>query len=111
MFSLCLINIRIINKNSTQNCLFTNVGKNSKITKLHATDVRHETEEILVMINIIIQTTAVNRKNNQEIEAIVPKYVAIPFPPLNFNQIGKICPIVGAARISKLQHSDSVDKK
>ena len=24
---------------------------------------------------------------------IIPKYVATPFPPLNFNQAGKICPI------------------
>ena len=34
-----------------------------------------------------------NRKNLYESAKIIPRYVATPLPPLNFNQTGKIWPI------------------
>ena len=33
------------------------------------------------------------KKNLKDKAKITPRYVATPFPPLNFNQIGKICPM------------------
>ena len=31
--------------------------------------------------------------NEKEIPKMMPRYTATPFPPLNFNHNGKICPI------------------
>jgi len=52
-------------------------------------------EDIEEYLNIKNTTDQVkiNRKLNPYDNANkIPKYVATPFPPLNFNQIGKICP-------------------
>ncbi len=46
-------------------------------------------------LNINKTTSQVNTKrklNWKDSAVIAPKYVATPFPPLNFNQIGNICP-------------------
>ena len=43
-------------------------------------------ENIIQLITKII-------KNLKDIAKIIPRYVATPFPPLSFNQIGKIWPI------------------
>jgi hypothetical protein len=39
------------------------------------------------------QIIQVINPNNKLIEITIPMYVATPFPPLNFNQIGKQCPM------------------
>ena len=45
-----------------------------------------------------------NRLNCIDKAKRIPKYVATPLPPLNFNHTGKICPI-NAARADKLTKS------
>ena len=44
------------------------------------------------------------KKNLKDKAKITPRYVATPFPPLNFNQIGKICPMkqINADKETKL---------
>ena len=46
-------------------------------------DVVADNSQIIQVIN----------PNNKLIEITIPMYVATPFPPLNFNQIGKQCPM------------------
>ena len=51
-----------------------------------------DTEEYLNINDTTIHVI-INKKNNCIDKApITPKYVATPFPPLNFNHTGKICP-------------------
>ena len=49
-------------------------------------------EEYFVIKAIINQDKQKNNPSLNDKTKIIPKYVATPFPPLNFNQIEKICP-------------------
>ena len=51
---------------------------------------RDDMRDIVADNSQIIQ---VINPNNKLIELTIPMYVATPFPPLNFNQIGKQCPM------------------
>jgi hypothetical protein len=54
--------------------------------------INEEREEIFEMYKITIQLiTKINPRFNEKAKR-TPRYTAIPFPPLNLNQIGKICP-------------------
>ena len=49
-------------------------------------------DEYLKINKKINQTDPNIIANLKDKHKIMPKYVATPLPPLNFNQIGKICP-------------------
>ncbi len=51
-----------------------------------------ESDEYLDIKYVIIQTKPKTIPNKKFIEKSIPTYVATPFPPLNFNQIGTRCP-------------------
>jgi len=44
------------------------------------------TKEIAIHVNMNKKLNSIDKANR------IPKYVATPLPPLNFNQIGKTCP-------------------
>ena len=49
-------------------------------------------EEYFVIVAIIIQAIQKNNPSFKDKAKIIPRYVAIPFPPLNFIQIGNMWP-------------------
>ena len=49
-------------------------------------------EEYFVKNAVITQVIKKNKPWIKEIEKLIPINTAIPFPPLNFNHIGKTCP-------------------
>ena len=51
-----------------------------------------ETEEYLNIRETTLQVKINNNPKAGDKANKTPKYVATPLPPLNFNQIGKICP-------------------
>ena len=55
-------------------------------------EISEDKEEYFDKYKTIIQlTTKINPRQIEKAKR-TPRYTAIPFPPLNFNQIGKICP-------------------
>jgi hypothetical protein len=65
-------------------------------------------EDVFVKKYTIAHINSVTKSTLKFNAHSTPKYVAIPFPPLNFNQIGNMCPRTGAAMFSKLITSLSV---
>ena len=60
--------------------------------KIINVDMSEDKDEYFDRYKTIIQLmTKINPKEIEKAKRI-PRYTAIPFPPLNFNQIGKICP-------------------
>ena len=59
------------------------------IEKLPTND---DKDEYLNIKNVINQTKAKLIPRYILMQQSIPTYVATPFPPLNFNQIGKRCP-------------------
>ncbi len=51
-----------------------------------------DSEEYFVIYKIINQETPNTTASLNDRANIIPKYTAMPFPPLNLNQIGNICP-------------------
>ena len=51
-----------------------------------------DTDEYLKVSEIITQVKINKNANDNDVANNIPKYVATPFPPLNFNQIGNTCP-------------------
>ena len=87
MFSLCLMNIKILRINNRTekelesiNILYPNI-------EIEATNA--DREEYFVKIAVITQVIKKNKPWIKEIEKLIPINTAIPFPPLNFNHIGK----------------------
>ena len=60
------------------------------VVSIETTD---DNEEYLKINKINNQIKLKTIANLIDIAKIIPKYVAMPLPPLNFNQIGKMCPI------------------
>ena len=61
-------------------------------SKIITEDTNEDKEEYFEMYKITTQLiTKMNPRFNEKAKRI-PRYTAIPFPPLNLNQIGKICP-------------------
>jgi len=56
-------------------------------------DKIEDREEYLLKNKIISHEIENVKANFREMAIIIPRYVATPFPPLNFSQIGKICPM------------------
>ena len=48
-----------------------------------------DTDEYLKVSEIITQVKINKNANDNDVANNIPKYVATPFPPLKFNQIGK----------------------
>ena len=102
MFFLCVNIIKIKNINNTiilfsSKAIFKfNPSITVSFTTATISTVKEEniddTDEYLNIKKTINQVkinkklSCIDKANN------TPKYVATPFPPLNFNQIGKICP-------------------
>ena len=66
--------------------------KVSEYRKIIIDEIKDDKEEYFEIYKIIIQLIIKINPRFSEIAKRTPKYTAIPFPPLNFNQIGKICP-------------------
>ena len=58
--------------------------------KIIIDETREDKEEYFEMYKIIIQLIIKISPRQIEKAKRMPRYTAIPFPPLNFNQIGKI---------------------
>jgi len=80
--------IKIIKKNMLRFKLL----KTIEYKKITNDEISDDKEEYFDKYKTITQLTI--KINPKEIEKAkrIPRYTAIPFPPLNFNQIGKICP-------------------
>ena len=61
-------------------------------TNTEAEEKIDETEEYLNIRETTLQVKINNNPKAKDKANKTPKYVATPLPPLNFNQIGKICP-------------------
>jgi hypothetical protein len=80
--------IKIIKKNMLRFKLL----KTIEYKKITNDEISDDKEEYFDKYKTITQLAI--KINPKEIEKAkrIPRYTAIPFPPLNFNQIGKICP-------------------
>ena len=80
--------IKIIKKNMLRFKLL----KTIEYKKITNDEISDDKEEYFYKYKTINQLAI--KINPKEIEKAkrIPRYTAIPFPPLNFNQIGKICP-------------------
>ena len=64
-----------------------------KVTTKTVNDPNIEDSEEYLNIRDTTNQVKINKKLNCNDKANnIPRYVATPFPPLNFNQIGKTCP-------------------
>tara|TARA_S200000501_G_C20531175_1_gene615723 strand:- start:192 stop:473 length:282 start_codon:yes stop_codon:yes gene_type:complete len=87
---------KVINKYEFNSKLFST----NEIKKIIRDEIIEDKEEYFVIKAIKIQDIQkINPSLNDKAKSI-PKYVATPFPPLNFNQTGNICPM-NAARPDK----------
>ncbi len=77
---------KVINKNEFNSKLFSK----KEIKKTIKVEIIEDKEEYLVNIRIKIQAKQKNSPSFKDNAKTIPKYVATPFPPLNFNQIGKM---------------------
>ena len=77
---------KVINKNELNSKLFSK----KEIKKTIKVEIIEDKEEYLVNIRIKIQAKQKNSPSFKDNAKTIPKYVATPFPPLNFNQIGKM---------------------
>ena len=57
-----------------------------KLANIEDTDEYLNINEVTIQVNINKKLSSIERANN------IPKYVATPFPPLNFNHAGNMCP-------------------
>ena len=88
----CLwVKIIIIKKVKNKKSGFIWSDKNENIKTLKA-PIIDDKDEYLVKNKIIIQEIPKIKPKLREKASIIPRYVATPFPPLNFNQIGNIWP-------------------
>ena len=79
---------KLINKYEFNSKLFSN-NEIKKITKDETID---DKEEYFDRKAIKIHDKQKNKPNFNDKANNIPKYVATPFPPLNLNQTGNICP-------------------
>ena len=64
-----------------------------KVTTKTVNDPNNEDSEEYLNIRETTNQVKINKKLNCRDKANnIPRYVATPFPPLNFSQIGKRCP-------------------
>ncbi len=82
------INTNVINK---YNFISICVSK-KEIKKIINADKIEDSDEYLVIKAIIIHDRQKINPSLKDKAKTIPKYVATPLPPLNFNQIGNICP-------------------
>ena len=83
-----IIIVKIIKKNR----LILKLFKASEYKKIIIDEIIDDKEEYFEVNKIIIQVIIKINPRFNEIAKSTPRYTAIPFPPLNFNQTGKICP-------------------
>ena len=77
-----------MNKNKFNSKFFSK----SEIKKTNETEIIEDKEEYFVMKSIKIQDKQNINPSFKDKAIIIPRYVAIPFPPLNFNHTGNMCP-------------------
>src|SRR4051812_15002432 len=70
----------------------TRTAKTGESVKLQ----RADNEDILVRRPVRTHTKAANNPKGKERAVSTPRAVATPLPPLNFSQMGKICPRTAA---------------
>ncbi len=96
-----IIKIKKINRIFESGTFVTGINKiSAEITvslKIFTTKTVNEAniedrEEYLNIKDTTNQVIANKKHKWNDKAVIIPKYVATPFPPLNFNQIGKRCP-------------------
>ena len=56
-------------------------------------EINADKDDMRNIVAVKSQIIQVINPNNKFIELTIPIYVATPLPPLNFNQIGKQCPM------------------
>ena len=66
---------------------------NKEIRKITSAETIEAKDEYLVIKTTKNQEIQKNNPKLKDKTKIIPKYVATPFPPLNFNQTGKTCPM------------------
>ena len=66
--------------------------KASEYKNIIIEEIIDDKEEYFEAHKIIIQVIIKIKARFNEIAKSTPRYTAIPFPPLNLNQTGKICP-------------------
>ena len=91
--------IKIINKKE----LREKEAKNNEYINTRNVEIIDDREENLKINKIINHDNPKIIPRSNEIAKIIPRYVAIPFPPLNFNQIGKICPMKQTSEAKKMK--------
>ena len=79
---------KVINKYKFNSKLFSQ----KEIKKIIKDERIEDKEEYLVIRTSKIQEMQKKKPSFNEIAKIIPRYVAIPLPPLNFIQTGNICP-------------------
>ena len=77
---------KVINKYEFNSKLFSK----KEIKKIIRVEIIEDKEEYFVIKAIKIQDKQKNNPSLTDKAKIIPRYVATPFPPLNFNQIGNI---------------------
>ena len=63
------------------------------MTGIDKLPIKDDNEEYLNIKKTIYQTSVNPIPKYMLMQNSIPTYVATPFPPLNFNQTGKICPM------------------
>ncbi len=79
---------KVINKNEFNSKLFSK----KEIKKIMNAERIDDKEEYFVINAIKIHNIIKINPNLKDITKIIPKKVETPFPPLNFNQTGNMCP-------------------
>jgi len=83
---------RIITKVINKNEFNSKLSSKNETKKIISAETIEDKEEYFVMNAIKIQDKQKNNPSFKEKAKTIPKQVATPFPPLNFNQTGNMCP-------------------
>ena len=88
---LCVKKTNVVKRIDKNSKFIFSYFKKIKTGKL-VDEISADKELILKIKNTKIQMVNRHKPIKKSIDNITPKEVAIPFPPLNFSQIGKQCP-------------------